>query len=120
MDLKSSVLDEGFQHLQKKLRITPGHSTFAIEATKTNVLIWGLFISSSMKAATNLVCKNTNFEEIQVFFNITQKIMWEHSGAVLNVHTIVKVLIPHGRDRHCLPLKQLLCDLRLTAKFESL
>ena len=108
------------KHLQKKLRITTGHSTFAIESIRTNVSIWGLFMSSSMKAAINLVCKNTNFEEIQVLFNMTQKIIWEHSGAVLNVHTIVKVLIPHGRDRHCLPLKQLLCDLRLTAKFESL
>ena len=113
-------LTKVFQHLQKKLRITTGHSTFAIESIRTNVSIWGLFMSSSMKAAINLVCKNTNFEEIQVLFNMTQKIIWEHSGAVLNVHTIVKVLIPHGRDRHCLPLKQLLCDLRLTAKFESL
>ena len=45
-----------------------------IEALKTNVLIWGLFMSATMKAAIHLgpnyienveVYRNTNFEEIQ-------------------------------------------------------
>ena len=31
---------------------------------------------------------NTNFEEIQSLFNITQKLMLEHSEEILNVHTI--------------------------------
>ena len=42
-------LTKVFQYLQKKLRITTGCSTFAIEAMKTTVLIWGLFTSSSTK-----------------------------------------------------------------------
>ena len=34
------------------------------------------------------VYKNTNFEEIQSLFNITQKLILEHSEEVLNVNTI--------------------------------
>ena len=54
-------------------------------------------MSSSMKAAIHLepnclanleVYKNTNFEEIQSLFNITQKLMLEHSEEILNVNTI--------------------------------
>ena len=69
-----------FHFLQKKLGIVEGYSTFSMEASKTNVLIWGIFMSSSMKAAIHLgpnylanleVYKNTNFEEIQTLFNIT-------------------------------------------------
>ena len=55
-------------------------------------------MSSSMKAAShhgpiyffaNLeVYKNTNFEEIHSLFNITQKLILEHSEEILNVHTI--------------------------------
>ena len=90
-------LTKVFQHLQINLGITAGYSTFAMEAMKTNVLIWGLFMSSSMKAAIRLgphytenleVFKKTNFEEIQKLFNITQKLALEHPEEVLNVNTI--------------------------------
>ena len=62
---------------------------------KTDVLMWALFMSSSMKAATHLgpkyienleVYKNTNFEEIQILFGITQKLMSGHSDEILNLH----------------------------------
>ena len=95
-------LTKVFQHLQKKLGITTGHSTFAIEAINTNVLIWGLFMSSSMKAAIHLgpndtdnleVCKNTNCEEIQNLFNVTQKLVLEHSEGILNVNMIESTYI---------------------------
>ena len=43
-----------FQCLQQKLGITTGYSTFTVEAIKTNVLIWGSFMCSSMKAAIHL------------------------------------------------------------------
>ena len=68
-----------------------------MEAMKTNVLIWGLFMSWSMKAAIQLrpnytenleVYKKTNFEEIQNLFNITQKLALEHLEEILNVNTI--------------------------------
>ena len=54
-------------------------------------------MSSSMKAAIHLgmnylanleVYKNTNFEEIQSLFNITQKLMLKHSEESLNGNTI--------------------------------
>ena len=54
-------------------------------------------MSSSMKAAVHLgpnylanleVYKNTNFEEIQSLFNITQKLIQEHSEEILKVNTI--------------------------------
>ena len=86
-----------FQYFQKKLGITTGYATFAMEALKTNVLIWGSFMSSSMKAAIHLgpnysenleVYKNTNFEEIQSLFKITQKLFLEHSEVIVNVNTI--------------------------------
>ena len=34
------------------------------------------------------VYKNTNFEEIQSFFNVTQKLILEHSEDIQNVNTI--------------------------------
>ena len=52
---------------------------------------------SSMKAAIHIgpnylanleVDKNTNFVEIQSLFNITQKLILEHSEEILNVNTI--------------------------------
>ena len=88
---------KGFPTLAEKLGITTGHSTLAIEKIKTNVLIWRMFMSSSMKAAIHLgpnyltnqeVHKNTNFEEIQSLFNITQKKVLDHSEEILNVNTI--------------------------------
>ena len=57
-------------------------------------------MSSSMKAAIHLepnylanlevleVYRNTNFEEIQSLFNVTQTLILEQSDEVLNVHTI--------------------------------
>ena len=63
-------ITEVFHFLQKKLEITAGLSTLSVEALETNVLMWGVFISSSMKAVIHLgpnclanleVHKNTNF-----------------------------------------------------------
>ena len=91
------IHDEDFPLLQKKLGITAGYSTFSMEALKTNVLIWRMFMSSSRKAAIHLgpnylanleVYKNTNFEEVQSLFNITKKLILEHSEEILDVRTI--------------------------------
>ena len=43
-----------FHFWENKLGITPGYSTFSMEALKANVLIWRMFMSSSMKAAIHL------------------------------------------------------------------
>ena len=86
-----------FLFLQKNLEITEAYSTFSMAALKTIVLIWRMFMASSMKAAIHLgpnylanldVHKNINFEEIQSLFNITQKLMLEHSEEILNVNTV--------------------------------
>ena len=73
---KPSIHEEGLPFfLQKKLGITARYSTFALEASKVIVLIWRMFMSSSMEAAIHLgpnylanveVHKNTNFEEFRV------------------------------------------------------
>ena len=83
-----------FHFLQKKLGVTAGYSTFSIEAYKTNVLMCGMFMTSSMKAAIHLgpnylsnseIYKNTKFEKIESVFNITQKLVMEHSEEILIV-----------------------------------
>ena len=68
-----------------------------IEALKTNVLIWGLFMSTTTKAASHLglnyiefleVFRNTNFEEHQKLFDITQKLILDFQAQILNVSPI--------------------------------
>ena len=68
-----------------------------IEALKTNVLTWGLFMSTTMKAAIhhrsnfveNLeVHRNTNFEELQNLCDITRKLILDHQAEILNVTPI--------------------------------
>ena len=69
-------------------------ATFSMEAHETNVLIWGMFMTSSMKAAIHFgpnyvlnseIYKNTKFEDIECVFNITQKLVREHFEEVLDV-----------------------------------
>ena len=68
-------------------------ATFSMQAYETRVLIWRMFASSSMKAAIHLgpkkknseIYKNTKFEEIEILFNITQKLVLDHSEEILIV-----------------------------------
>ena len=85
-----------FQHLQKKLGTTGDSPKFEIRASKTNVLIWGLFMSSAMKQPSILDrvtqriwnSTRTNFEKVQNLFNITQKLRWDHQGEILIVKLV--------------------------------
>ena len=91
-----------FQFLQMKLGITASCSTFSMAAYKTNVLLWGVFMSSSMKAAIHLgpnylMYKNTNFEEIESLFNINQKLIMD-KGWKFHLHP--------GRDQYYLMIKR--------------
>ena len=43
-----------FQFLQKRLGMSVSDATFSIQANKTNVLILGMFMSSSIKVANHL------------------------------------------------------------------
>ena len=106
-DHKSSLLDESFPVFAKESGNPTGYPTFAREAMKTNVLMWGSFMSSSLKAAihrgpnylANLeVYKNTNFEDIQSLVKITQKLLLEHSEEILNVNTIDSASLPWTRS----------------------
>ena len=54
-----------------------------MEALKTNVLLWGMLMFSSMKEAFH-----DESNEIQSWFNITQRLILEHSEEILNVKTV--------------------------------
>ena len=86
--------------LQKKLGMYATNATFSMDAYKTNILIWGMFMTSSMKAAIHLgPNKNTKFEDIESVFNITQKLVREHSEEILNVKCLEYSSFL-GRDRY--------------------
>ena len=81
-------------HLLEKLGISAINATFSMDTYKTNVLTWGLFLAPSIEAATHLgpdfltnseIYKNTEFENIWSVFNITRKLIKEHSEEILNV-----------------------------------
>ena len=68
-----------------------------------NVLIRGLCMSTTMKAAVHLgqnyndnlmTHRNTNFEELEMLFDITQKLILEQNHEILNVSTIEWQFIP--------------------------
>ena len=79
------------------LGITEGSSVKELGPTKTNILIWGLFMSASMRAAVHLrqnyteimaVFKNVFVEEIMYLFSITQRLVLENSEEIVNVKVI--------------------------------
>ena len=99
--------------LRKKLGTTENESKIGIEAVDTNILMWWLFMSSSMKAAILLgpnyvenleVYKNTDFEETQNLFGVTQKLISDHSAEILKVNTIESTS-PSWRDLLCFMIK---------------
>ena len=68
----------------------------AMEADKTNISIWTLFMASSMQAALHMdpsftenleVLKNSEFENIASLFNITRKMIGENAE-ILNVTSL--------------------------------
>ena len=74
-------MDKIFQNLEK-LGMPAISATFSMDAYKNNVLTWGLFLATSMKAAIHLgldfmtnseIYKNTKFEKIWSVFNSTRK-----------------------------------------------
>ena len=100
-------LEKVFKNVRKKLNLAEVAPALGVEALKTNVLIWGLLMSTTTKAAVHLgpnyvenleVFRNTNFEELQNLIDITQKLIFDHPVEVLNVTTIEH--LHHGRDLH--------------------
>ena len=87
-------MDKIFQKMEKQLGMSAINATFSMDANKTNVLTWRLFLASSMKAAIHLgpdfltnseIYENTKFEKIWSVFNITRKLVQEHSEEILHV-----------------------------------
>ena len=74
-------LEKVLRNLRQKLHLTEG--ILGIEAMNTNLLIWGLCMATTMKAAVHLgpnytenmkICKNANLEEIQNFVQWHSKV----------------------------------------------
>ena len=87
-------LEKVFKNLRQKLNLA---EEAPILGLKANVLIWGLFMSGTMKAAIHLgpsyienleVYRNTNFEELKNLFDFTQRLIFDHQAEILNVSTI--------------------------------
>ena len=88
-----SYLSKVFTFLQQKLVVQKGCETFGIQASKTNIMMLGMFVSSSIRAAIyykeNLeTYKLMDFEQIQSLFSITKILMMENSQEIRNVKTI--------------------------------
>ena len=109
-DLKPSIHDQGFPKFanhNRSLNICNG----SIKDQCIDMEIVHVFVNDSSHSPWTKIIwkilevyKNTNFEEIQSVFNITQKLILEHSEEILNVHTIESTS-PHGGDRHGLMIK---------------
>ena len=76
----------------------------------TNVLIWGLFMSTTMKSAVRLgreyqqssiACRNTKFEEIKTLFDITLRLVVDNSSDILNLSTTIFDFSPWMRSTLC-------------------
>ena len=94
-----------FENLRKKLRL----SSCTLDV-KTNVLIWGLYMSTTTNSSVrlglqdqeNLVAyKNTNFEELKTFFDITLRLTVKHSFEILNVSSMIHDFSPWMRSALC-------------------
>ena len=84
-----------FTNLRRKLNRTEDDDMFDL---KTNVLIWWLFMSTTIKAAIHLgleydqiliACQNTKFEGIKTLFNISLMLIAENSFEILNLATMM-------------------------------
>ena len=91
---KSRIINtwNGFPEFAKEVGNHQNSSKDGIEAMKTNLMMWGSFMPSAMKAAIHLgptctenleIYKNTNFEEILSLFGITQKLILEQYWNIL-------------------------------------
>ena len=98
-------VDKVFENLRQTLRL----SSCTLDA-KTNVLIWGLLVSTTTKTSVHLglqyqedffACRNTNFEELKTSFDITQRLIVEQSFEILNVSTMLWSVTPWMRSTLC-------------------
>ena len=88
------TLARSFSACKRSCECQPAIQLSRCKHTETSVLIWRMFMTSSMKAAIHVgpnyvsnseIYKNTKFEDIESVFNITEKLVKEHSEEILNV-----------------------------------
>ena len=84
-----------FTNLRRKLNGTEDDEMFHL---KTNVLIWGLFMSTTMKSAIHLgleydqnlsAYQNTNFGGIKTLFDISLRLISENAVEIQNLSTMM-------------------------------
>ena len=83
-DLNAWLFGKVYQYLQKKLDVTDSPIE-ELGSAKTNILIWGIFMSSPTKSA---VFMNVYVEEIKYLFSILQKMVLENYDEPLNLEVI--------------------------------
>ena len=93
----SDFFSKIFRFLQKKLGIQEGRESPSVQASKTIIMMWGLFMSSSMRAAIYLelnyernleTYKSMNLEQIENLLTITHNLVVDNFTEILYVKTI--------------------------------
>ena len=97
-DHRFQLLWEDLQILTEKLRVQEGHESFGTSALNTNIMMWWLFMFSSMRAVIRLgqndkknleTYKFTNFEQYwKLNISITQNLVAVNPLEKMNVKTI--------------------------------
>ena len=78
-----------FKNLQKKLNLAEDEPPLGIEALKTSVLTIKAAICMGHNYTDSLeIYKKTNFQELQNFFHMTQRLVLPHQVEMLSVNTI--------------------------------
>ena len=86
-------VEKVFTNLRHKLNRSENDEMFDL---RTNVLIWGLFMSTTMKSAVNfgreyhqilIACRNKNFEDIKTLFDTSLRLIEENSYEILHLST---------------------------------
>ena len=86
-------MEKVFAYVGQKLGRPEEHK---MEQVNTSLMIWGLFVTASMRAAVHLrkdyaenlrAAKNTKFSEIKPLFNITWQLILDQEDEILGVST---------------------------------
>ena len=97
-NLRQSIPRENPQELAEKVERRRESTNYWYRSVEDHVFIWGLFVSTTMEAAIHLgpnyveileLYRNTDFEQLQNLFDITQKLTLDHQAKILNLTKIV-------------------------------
>ena len=97
-------VEKVFTNLRRKLNRTEDDDMFDL---KTNVLIWWLFMSTTMIAAIHLgleydqiliACQNTKFEGIKTLFDISLMLVAKNAFEILNLSIMMYDFSPWMRN----------------------